>query len=331
MTSRIQLVLSAVLALGWAVPSSAAPPYLGVQPQGKAQDAQSIVKNTCSACHGMHGNSMSPTFPNLAGQNYNYLLKQLEDFDSGARKASPMNGLVNTLPKDKRDQDFQNLAAYFSEQKLNRQANANANIQPAPEKALAAGYSIFTQGITSADVPACAACHMPSGTGMAPMAIPALAGQHASYVEAQLKNFANGSRDNSPAHIMGLIAKRLDAQQIKDVALYVQMMRPALLLGTGPKDYAAYVKDASKDPVPGVPSSAVSSSSGASSKSSGSSSNSSSQSSSSKGSSSRGSSSPSSSSSQGSSSQSSSAKNSSSGKASSQDSSSKGGSPGSSQ
>jgi cytochrome c553 len=258
MTHRISITVWAALALFWSGTILAAPPYLGVQPQGDAGKAQSIVKNTCSACHGMHGNSVSSGFPNLAGQNYGYLLKQLEDFD----------GMVGALPKSQRDQDFENLATYFSAQKLDRQVNANANTQPAPRAALEAGYRIYSQGIRAENVPACAACHMPSGAGMAPMAIPVLAGQHASYVESQLKGFADGSRDNSPSHIMGYIAQRLDAQQIKDVALYVQMLRQELTVGSGPKTYSAYVKSVSSEPVPGVPASAVSSSKGQSSGSS---------------------------------------------------------------
>jgi cytochrome c553 len=68
----------------------------------------------CAACHGPDGNSPTgPDFPRLAGQHYDYLLKALRDYKSGARK-NPIMGsqAVNLNPQDMAD-----LAAYFSSQK----------------------------------------------------------------------------------------------------------------------------------------------------------------------------------------------------------------------
>ena len=38
---------------------------------------------TCTACHGPEGNSVSPMWPNIAGQNAPYLLAQLIAFAEG--------------------------------------------------------------------------------------------------------------------------------------------------------------------------------------------------------------------------------------------------------
>jgi cytochrome c553 len=43
----------------------------------------------CASCHGAGGNSKVPMFPILAGKDATYLVKQLKDFQSGARP-SPM-------------------------------------------------------------------------------------------------------------------------------------------------------------------------------------------------------------------------------------------------
>jgi len=69
---------------------------------------------TCAACHGADGNTPTgPDFPRLAGQHYDYLLKALRDYKSGARKNPIMAGQVGNLtPKDMAD-----LAAYYSGQK----------------------------------------------------------------------------------------------------------------------------------------------------------------------------------------------------------------------
>lgn len=64
----------------------------------------------CSACHGAAGVSAVPTFPNLAGQKELYIVKQLQDFKSGARKDATMNGMAAGLSED----DMANIAAYFA-------------------------------------------------------------------------------------------------------------------------------------------------------------------------------------------------------------------------
>lgn len=65
---------------------------------------------TCSACHGAAGISAVPTFPNLAGQKEQYILKQLKDFKSGARKDATMNGMAAALSEE----DMANIAAYYA-------------------------------------------------------------------------------------------------------------------------------------------------------------------------------------------------------------------------
>ena len=68
----------------------------------------------CAACHGPDGNSPTgPDFPRLAGQHYDYLLKALRDYKSGARKNPIMGAQVGSL----NPQDMADLAAFYSRQK----------------------------------------------------------------------------------------------------------------------------------------------------------------------------------------------------------------------
>jgi len=67
----------------------------------------------CSACHGATGISVSPIWPNLAGQKELYLVKQIKAFRDGIRKDPTMAPMVTGLTDD----DVANLAAYFSSQK----------------------------------------------------------------------------------------------------------------------------------------------------------------------------------------------------------------------
>ena len=72
-----------------------------------AGKAKSVV---CAACHGANGISMSPIWPNLAGQKEMYLAKQIKAFRDGERKDPTMAPMVAGLT----DEDIANLAAYYA-------------------------------------------------------------------------------------------------------------------------------------------------------------------------------------------------------------------------
>jgi cytochrome c553 len=76
-------------------------------------DAGKKKSQTCAACHGPDGNSPAPDFPKIAGQHYDYLLKALKDYKSGARKNPIMAPLVANLTQ----RDIEDLAAYYSSQR----------------------------------------------------------------------------------------------------------------------------------------------------------------------------------------------------------------------
>ncbi len=61
-----------------------------VQADGKA----AYAAGACAGCHGANGKSAIPTYPNLAGQNAAYIVKQLKDFQSGARKDPTMSAMA---------------------------------------------------------------------------------------------------------------------------------------------------------------------------------------------------------------------------------------------
>lgn len=81
-----------------------APAFAGDIEAGKAKSA------VCAACHGAEGIAAVPMYPNLAGQKELYLVKQLKDFKSGARKDPVMSGMAMPLS----DEDMANLAAYYA-------------------------------------------------------------------------------------------------------------------------------------------------------------------------------------------------------------------------
>ena len=66
----------------------------------------------CKACHGEAGISVSPDFPNLAGQHADYLAASLRHYQEGKRTNAIMKGMAANLSK----KDILDLAAYYSKQ-----------------------------------------------------------------------------------------------------------------------------------------------------------------------------------------------------------------------
>ena len=77
-----------------------------------AGDAAAGAKKTvtCMACHGQNGISIAPTYPNLACQKEQYLIKAIHAYKSGARNEPLMKPMVAPLT----DADIENIAAYYS-------------------------------------------------------------------------------------------------------------------------------------------------------------------------------------------------------------------------
>lgn len=167
----------------------------------------------CLACHGPNGNSSNPEWPNLAGQGERYLIEQLTLFRDGKR----INPVMMPLAMSLSDQDIADLAAYYAVQKP-------VGLEADPSF-WEAGQKLYRGGDIARNVPACIACHGPVGRGNVPAGYPLLRSQHSVYTQKQLTDYAAGARPGHNAEIMSTIAKRLTAEEIRDVASYIQGMR----------------------------------------------------------------------------------------------------------
>jgi cytochrome c553 len=184
----------------------------GALAEGSAEKGES-KSTACIACHGPGGNSVNPEWPSLAGQGQAYIHKQLQAFKGGARK----NPLMTPMAMGLSEEDMADLGAYFAGQKP-------TGLEADPGK-LAVGQRVYRSGDPKNGVPACAACHGPAGDGNAPAAYPALRGQYATYVAAQLRNYRAGTRQTDPGQMMRTVASTMTDEQIDAVASYVQGLR----------------------------------------------------------------------------------------------------------
>jgi cytochrome c553 len=173
--------------------------------------AEEIVMGRCFICHGANGESSSPAFPRLAGQNAAYVVRQLGDYQSGKRKSSTMQPMVEGLS----GADMQALGAWFEQQAT--QAHAVAD----PELA-DVGRFVYRRGNPFSGVAACATCHGQDAQGTA--TLPRLAGQHAQYTENQIKQFNRRERTNDNAVMHG-IASQLSELETKAVAAYLSGLK----------------------------------------------------------------------------------------------------------
>jgi cytochrome c553 len=167
----------------------------------------------CMACHGTDG-AGQPTagHPRLAGLDAAYLQQQLDDFASGARSNSVMQPTATALSEEERHA----VATYYSKLPLPAALATPTAMMPAPASI---GAVLATRGDWSRGVPGCVQCHGPAGSGVGAH-FPPLAGQPASYIEAQLNAWQKGSRHNDPLQLMQHISSALSAQEILAVATW---------------------------------------------------------------------------------------------------------------
>lgn len=187
-----------------------------LQAQEQAPDlakAKQIAETICVACHAADGNSQLSANPKIAGQIKEYLAKQLTEFKSGARQDPAMSAMAALVA----DEDIAAVAQYYASQTL----------QPEPTKNLETvelGQKIWRAGIADKGVPACAACHGPTGSGM-PAQYPRLSGQFAEYTTLQLQKFRDGGRANDPNRMMRMIALKMTDAEMRAVADYAAGLR----------------------------------------------------------------------------------------------------------
>ena len=175
-------------------------------------EAGKTLAAPCGACHGQNGVALVPGTPNLAGQNERYLKSQLEMIKSGVRSAPLMAGQLDALSS----KDLENLAAYF--------AAMSASVGQADGDLVSVGEQIYRGGIAQKAVPACSACHAPTGSGNAPAGFPHIGGQRSDYLIVQLVAYREGVRQTDDAYgaAMRQVANGLTDREINALASYIQ-------------------------------------------------------------------------------------------------------------
>jgi len=164
----------------------------------------------CQECHGHDGNAEDSRIPKHAGQFAAYLVKQLQDFQSGARR----HEIMVKMAADLTPADMADIAAYFAGQPTmhGRMEHENPRAQ-----------SLFESGDPARQLPSCESCHGRNGKGRLENGVvyPVIGGQNKLYLRRQLLNWKLGERKNSTEAVMNKVAKALAEDEIEALVDYV--------------------------------------------------------------------------------------------------------------
>lgn len=192
-----------------------------------ALSAKDIISNgnargaiACASCHGEQGQgNAQANYPSLAGQPAAYLLKQLNDFAEKKRSNLVMQNFASALSENEKkavSEYYARLSPVIDAEVVRSQAVDDRSD-------LLTARKIYYQGKWQNSVPACVQCHGDNGQGVAPH-FPAIAGQHAGYLETQLKHWKAKERNNDPMGLMTAVVDALTEVEIKALAEYVSSL-----------------------------------------------------------------------------------------------------------
>lgn len=192
---------------------------LWAQVGNSAKGQESVM--LCVACHlenggGKDNGEAVESWPRLAGLPEAYLTKQLHDIKNGTRQAPTMLAFANMLT----DEQMADLSAYY--------AQLPPPDMPPPEatpEILAHGEKLALRGDWDRYLPPCMSCHGPNNQGAGNI-FPGIAGQHAPYLRKQLELWQQDERKNDVNQLMTVIAKRLTAEDIQAVTLWLARQKP---------------------------------------------------------------------------------------------------------
>lgn len=187
---------------------------------------------TCAGCHGTNGIGIMGSYPNIAGQHADYIVKQLKAFKAGTDRSDPV---MSPMAAALSEQDMADVAAYFASFGRDGSAPAGAEtaatdndaaatpaqVKRAPAKAAyvanaASGKALYEHGDTTRGITACIDCHGKEGNSQV-LINPNLSAQHPEYIEKQLKAFKAETRHNAS---MNQISGNLSDEDIANLGAY---------------------------------------------------------------------------------------------------------------
>jgi len=202
------LVIVAIALAVTAVRDAPAAPIM--PPDQSALNAQTLVSNVCSQCHGATGISICPLFPNLAGQLPVYIETELKMFRQHGRSDPGARTFMWGIARGLTDEQIKGVARQFSSQPPVR---GTVSSNPALSEQ---GRLLYENGAKERDVLACMVCHGHDGEGV--NTNPRLAGQPRDYLATAMLQFRGRLRENK---LMQHVTQKLTDDEIAALVEYI--------------------------------------------------------------------------------------------------------------
>ncbi len=165
---------------------------------GNTAEAEAILSAkllVCNTCHGADGVPRSASVPVIWGQQEAFLLKQMHDFQSGARDSEVMSWMSTALTPS----ELAAAATFLAKKSWPAARSSTASATP------------------PAGVAVCVICHQQNFVGGLPG--PRLAGQSYEYLVEAMRRFADGERKNN-ADMMNIM-KAISPAEREAIARYI--------------------------------------------------------------------------------------------------------------
>ncbi|MBI5121827.1 MAG: cytochrome c4 [Rhodospirillales bacterium] len=177
-----------------------------------AADGKALYEDKgCTACHGEDAKTpLEKGYPKLAGQNADYMLQQLKDVKSGARKNGQIVDTMKPVIDELKDDEMKALTSYLASLKWDSQGAPPAKTLPG--KAL---YLTKT----------CIACHGKEGMKPLMKTYPFLAGQDKTYLLTQMKDIGSKARANGLADSMQPVMHLVNDKEKAQIAEYLSLVK----------------------------------------------------------------------------------------------------------
>ena len=153
-------------------------PSARVAPDSSDAAAGAALSAVCSGCHGAHGVGSDSTVPNLASQDFSYLVEAIKAYRT-TRKREKMRLYITGLS----DADIRNIAAFYTQQKSAPAEKAQTMVRDLIDK--------------------CDRCHG-AGVEVPGMPVPKIGGQDRDYLATALRAYRDDRRESTTMHKMSM-------------------------------------------------------------------------------------------------------------------------------
>jgi len=215
-------------------------------------EAGAALAATCAACHGMDGKAtVRDIYPSMGGQSERYMAHQLALYKTGQRQSPIMAPFAQMLS----GQDMRDVGAYYATQETDSGLADDTEVASGPYEGLKfyeIGQQLFHGGDADRGIPACMACHGPTGAGNPGPAYPQVSGQPSWYAVQRLQEYRDGATLQQDTHlfdIMAQVASDLTDEEIQALASYMEGLHPRPDAATR----AAMAQVAAETPAPAAP------------------------------------------------------------------------------